>query len=192
MPSLGPSPSYIGTDGRQYQAHGVFGYVRSDETEATCEGRAYVASTAVLPVEIGQIMAFVVSNPSDSGVDMIITSRRFASNQANGDIPIEYRAYSNPTYVPGTAGPVANRLIGGPASDATFRYTVGASNTITMGGSGGSGETIQTGGGATVRDLIAVMPPGNSLGFTVTGAGQNLTHAARISGTVEWYEVAVS
>lgn len=192
MPDIGPAPTYTDTTGVRRDAEGVFGYVRSEESEATREGRAYVASTAVLPVEIGQIMAFVVSNPSDSGVDMIVTSRRFASNQASGDVPIEYRAYSNPTYVPGVAGPVANRLIGGPASDATFRYTVGASNTITMGGSGGSGETIQTGGGATVRDLIVVIPPGNSLGFTITGAGQNLTHAARISGTVEWYEVAVS
>jgi len=190
MPDLGPAPTFDTINGPQ-TAQGVFGFVRSEEAEAVQEGLAFVASTAVLPIEIGQILAFVLVNPSDSGVDMFVTNRRFTSNQVNGDVPIEYRAYSNPTYVPGTAGVVANRRLGAPASAATFRYTAGASNTIDMGGTGGSAETIRTGGGASDRPLLVILPPGNSLGFTVTGAGQNLTHAARVSGAIEWYEVAV-
>jgi len=190
MTDIGPAPTFTDTTGKRQTAQGIFGFVRTEESEAVKEGRAFVASTAVLPVEIGQILAFVLVNPSDSGVNMFITNRRFTSDQANGDIPIEYRAYSNPTYVPATAGVVVNRWLGLPPSDATFRYTTGASASITMGGSGGSAETIRTGGGASERQLLVVIPPGNSLGFTVTGAGQNLLQAARISGTLEWYEEA--
>jgi hypothetical protein len=188
MTDIGPAPTFTDTTGKRQTAQGVFGYVRTEESEAVKEGRGFVASTAVLPIEIGQILAFVLVNPADSGVKLLITNRRFTSDQANGDIPIEYRAYSNPTYVPGTAGVVVNRSVGSPASDATFRYATGASETITMGGTAGSAETIRTGGGASERQLLVVIPPGNSLGFTVTGAGQNLSQATRVSGTIEWYE----
>ena len=191
MTDLGISPTFTTLTGRPQEAIGVFGVTRTDEDEAVREGRAFIASTAVTSIPLGRILVFVFRNPANSGVNVMLTSRRFSSDQSTGDTPIEYLAYVNPTYVPAAASVVASRVVGGPSSVCTFRYTVGTAASITMGGIAASGETIMSGGGATTRDVLVVVPPGTSLGYTVTGAGNNLIQAIRASGTLEWYEEPV-
>lgn len=164
--------------------------VETSEEEAVLGGRAFIGSTAVAPVVIGNIMAITISNPAGSGKNMFLTNRRFSSTNADSDPVLEYLAYVNPTIVLSTAAAMPNRRIGGPATAMVMRYQVAPAASLVMGGVSGSGESIRNGGGATERRVMVIVPPGQTLGFTVTGSGNNLSHATRLSVSLEWYEEA--
>lgn len=190
--SLGPAATYIGPTGETRDALGVFGRTTTAELEAVFQGRAFIGSTQNLPVVSGSILAFTLANPSNSGVNLHLTTRRFSTDQQSNATPLEYLAYADPTIVLTTPAAVANRYIGGPASPAVMRYQVGPLASLPMGGTAASGETVRTGGGATVREVLVIIPPGRVLGFTITGAGNNLPQAVRMSISLEWFEQAVA
>lgn len=188
--TLGPAATYIDAISATRDAIGVFGRVCDAEYMATVQGRAYLGSTANVSVQIGQVLAVVIANPVGSGVNLHLTGRRFSTGQSNTDAPTEYLAFADPTAVLATPGIIQNRTIG-PSSAATLRYTAGPSAGIVMGGTAASGESIRVGGGATERYVLVVIPPGHQVGYTVTGAGNNLTQAIRASVTLEWFEEPV-
>jgi hypothetical protein len=190
--SLGPAATYIGPTGETRDALGVFGRTTTAEIEAVFQSRSFIGSTQVLPVLSGNILAFTLANPSNSGVNLHLSTRRFSTDQQSNATPVEYLAYTDPTLVPSSLAIVANRFIGGPASPAVMRYQVGPLASLPMGGTAASGETVRTGGGATIREVLVIIPPGRSLGFTITGAGNNLSQAVRTSISLEWFEQTVA
>lgn len=190
--SLGPAATYIGPSGETRDALGVFGRVTTAELEAVFQQRAFIGSTTNVALTADQILAIVLANPLGSGRNLFLTSRRFSTTQANSSAVLEYQAWINPTVVLSTPGVAVNRWQGAPVGVGTVRYQAGAAAGIVMGGTQGSGESVRTGGGATAREVLVILPPGQSLGFTLTGQGQNVGQAIRASITLEWFEQTVA
>jgi hypothetical protein len=157
--------------------------------EATRSDRAYLASTGPIAVTIGQRLHAILSNPSDSGVNVFLYNRLFGNDIAASGDNLEYVAYGNPTATLANSAAGFNADIGQAGSNSIFSFE--AAPSITMGGFTGTGETLPR-GDTYSRDLLAIMRPGVSLGFTIQGDGNNLVQAARLSITLEWYEELVN
>ena len=168
----------------------VNGAVSSAEEVAGLDGRAFIASTGNAAVTLANALFVTINNPSDSGVNMVLTNRLFSNNLEAGDALLEYLAYANPTAVLTQATNGGSLLVGAPASVALVKYQVASVASIVMGGTPASGEILPV-GQIRERRLRTVLRPGTGLGFSITGAGQNLLKAARLSVTFEWYEERV-
>lgn len=190
--SLGPAATYIGPTGETRDALGIFGRVTTAELEAVFQQRAFIGSTTNVVLTADQILAITIANPVGSGRNLYLVSRRFSTTQASGAAVLEYQAWANPTRVLATPGVVVNRWQGAPVGVGAVRYEAGAAAGIIMGGTQGSGESVRTGGGATAREVLVILPPGQSLGFTLTGQGNNVGQAIRASITLEWFEQDVA
>jgi hypothetical protein len=167
----------------------INGPVHSAEEEATRSGRAFLSGTGVIPVTGTEAVFVKFENPSNSTHNLFLARRLFSANRTGTDAILEYRAYVNPTMVLSTVGPEINRRVGSPfAAQAIWSWQAADFTTITIGGTEGSGGFIPHLGVPEVRDLEVVIPPGESLGFVVTGQGNNIGQAARISIALEWYE----
>ena len=164
---------------------------RGTVAQAVFEGRAFLAPTGVQEVETGEALQLVLTNPSGSGKNLVITKRWFDNNVLAREPPLEYRAFGNPTAVLDTPVTPVNLLLGPgqPASVATFAYQLSAP--VTMGGIEGSGGPMATGGARTTVGVLAVAPPGVSLGFMVEGQGAGVLGLTRVSATLLYYEVDV-
>lgn len=160
--------------------------------EAIRDGRGFLTTTGIQPVSAGNIIACKLFNPSNSGVNIFIKNRLFGNNVAGTAPNLEYVAYSNPTIT--TLSNINNGInlkSGSIVSAAEFSWDVDDSANITMGGIQGSGEVLPRGESYS-RPLDFMMTPGNSVGYTIDGAGNNLTQAARLSIVLEWYEETIN
>lgn len=163
--------------------------VYSAKEGALRDGRAFLASTGMVNVIEGQSLYLMLSNPSDSGRNIIVDERWFDNNRASGGVPLEYTAFINPTAVLTNATVSANLLTGQPAGAGVLTYQANAS--ITMGGTQGSAAPLPTGGTRQIIDLGLIMPPGAKLGFRIDGGGQTINQAVRIGMTFVWHEEAL-
>lgn len=157
------------------------------EEEAVHTKHAYTASTSPQPVIIGSVLAVVISNPLNSGVNMFIRNRSFGNDRGPSDVHLEYVSYIDPTAVLSNNFTVINRFIGSPSSVAALKWQTGTIASIGMGGSSAVGEVLPN-GVLYERILDIILPPGKSFGYIITGAGSNLQQAARVSFTLDWHE----
>lgn len=161
------------------------------EWSALQAGRAFLASVGGSNLTAGQEIYLTIANPADSGRTLFITNRLFGAFADAAD-RLEYVAYSNPTAVLTTVGTPVNRDVSLQASApsvAGFRYQIAAQGSITMGGVTGSSNPIRRDGGIDPRRLSVEVAAGQILGFSVRGAGQNLSQSARVYVTLEWFEL---
>lgn len=173
----------VAADGRA----GVFPVFMTPEDVSVRDGRAYIAATPQVDVTSGNYLHTKLTNPAGSGNNLFVTLRRFTNTGA--DI-LGYLAYANPTATPSTSGTVINRLIGGAAAAATFHYEQNTNATF-LGGATGSVEAIPANGIVAVRNVLVVIPPGASLGFTVAGDGGPV-NGGHVTAVLEFYEETVS
>ena len=133
-----------------------------------------------------------LKNPSDSGVNIFLKRRLFSNDRTSSQTALEYLAIGNPTDVLANVGGEFNLRSGGMASAASFEWEVDTlANLGTLGGFLGTGEVLPRGAPYT-RNLEVMLEPGNGFGVRITGAGANLSQAARIGITLEWYEEDVN
>jgi hypothetical protein len=166
--------------------------VHNAEEEAVRGGNAYLSGTGVLSVTGTQALFTKLENPAASQFNLFLKRRLFGGNRTAGDAVLEYRAYANPTMALSNVGPEINRRIGDAnTAEAIWSWQAAGIGDITIGGIEGSGGFVPHLGIQEVRDVEIIIPPGESLGFVVTGAGANIGQAARLSVSLEWYEEAV-
>jgi hypothetical protein len=178
----------MGDRGRVYQSQPVTPFTAADT--ALREGRMFIATTGIIPVDVDNSLYATIRNPADSGVDMHILERWFDSNRASGSVPLEYTAYANPTItLAETANPI-NLNFGDGAGVAVFRYEMGES--LAMGGVTGSAAPIPTGGVRAVLSLPLILHPGSTLGFRIDGGGANINQAARIGISFIFFEEGIA
>ena len=163
----------------------VNGPVHNAEEEAVRSGRAFLAGLSGTALTSGQEVHFILRNPATSTRSLYLTERLFASVASSN---IEYKAYANPTNILTGTGVAVARKVGSQQSLAEFTFQVATADTIVLNGAGGSSEPIPITGEVRERKLLVIVPPDNSLGFTIRGAGNNLGQAARIWSTLQWYE----
>jgi len=166
---------------------GVYGPVATYDDVAVRDGVGFIASTPTLTVAAGNYLHCKIANPAESGVNLFVTNRRFTNT---GNVVLRYLAYANPTATPATAGFMPNRTIGGGASLASFTYTENTNATF-LGGTSGSSEAIPADGIVAERRVLVCVPPGNSLGFTVSGDGGPI-NGGNVTAVLEYYEEPVS
>lgn len=169
----------IAGDGR----HGFFPVAMTPEDVSVRDGRAFIAATPRLIVTSGNYLHCKLSNPANSGKNMLLTNRRFVNTGAN---ILGYMAFSNPAATPAITGVIPNRLVGGPAATAIFQYEENT-NAIFLGGTTGSVEAIPADGIVAERILLAIIPPGASLGFMVSGDGGPI-NGGNVTASFEFYE----
>lgn len=164
----------------------INGPVQNSDEQAARAGRAFLSSTGGQSVTANQELYIIWENPSDSGKIYILTERLFSALSSD---EVEYLAYGNPTATLSNSLPAINRYIGNAStSDAEVSYEVADVGDITMGGVTGSGEAIPNDGIPRERKLVAIIPPGQSIGFSIRGAGNNISQASRLFITLQWYE----
>ena len=166
----------------------IGGPVASTEMDALLGGRLYVASTGFQSVATNQYLNVVGMNPVGSGKLVILLARRFGLS-ANGT----YGGISNPTTAtfPAT-GPTSvtptNSRTGGVAGVMTFRYNVATtridSATPNTNPAGGFLQAYQD----STLQFVRAVPPGQSFGNFIGGAGGGLAAAAVASTTYYWIE----
>jgi len=144
-------------------------------------GLGYTVSTNVTAVSAGNYLVAELANPMGSGVNLVMTSRVLSSNVANGAAPPEYARYVSTATLAATPTPtsvsVNNRISGGPASSATFRFQM--TSTLPSGATN-SGGFLPTGGEEKrIKDII-VIPPGGKLIYAIGGSGGGLAATARV------------
>jgi hypothetical protein len=170
----------------------VNGPVHDAEEEATRGGNAYLSGTGVVSVTGTQALFVKLENLSTSSANVFLMRRLFGGNRTANDPVLEYQAYSNPTMILSNVGPEINRRIGDAnTAEAIWSWQAAGIGDITIGGTQGSGGFVPHLGLTEVRDVEVIIPPGESLGLVVTGAGANIGQAARLSISLEWYEEAV-
>lgn len=164
----------------------INGPVHGADEQAARAGRGFVSAPSGQNVQAGNVLAFTLSNPAGSGRNILITNRKFAA-LASEDV--EYLAYVNPTITLTQISASNNRFLGDTATAVgVFRWQTGTAASIVMGGTQASGEPIPNNGVAVNRQLLVILPPGTTLGFTITGSGNNLQNSARLFATIEWFE----
>lgn len=167
----------------------INGPVHTADEQAVRAGRAFVSAVPAQSVTTDQELHFVVSNPDGSGKNLIVTSRRFGATVVNTSDRIEYVVTVNPATVLNQSAAPNNRYLGESTSPAgTVHWQVAAVGAVSLGGTTGSSEPIPNNGTPVNRELLVIIPPGTALGFTIRGAGNNSGQAARLFGTVEWFE----
>lgn len=168
----------------------INGPVHSAFEQAVRNSRGFLDSTGVTPVQAGNVLACILTNPIDSGVNLFLVNRLFSNNALLTDSNLEYLAYGNPTAVLATQRTGINLKSGGVTSLAIFKYEALPIIDLVMGGIIGTGEVLPNGQPYS-RPVDFVLPPGGSVGFTIDGEGQNLSKAVRMSIVLEWYEESV-
>jgi hypothetical protein len=163
------------------------GPIHGPELEAVRSERGFIASTGPQPVESGNVLVTTIQNPADSGVNLFLTDRIFGNSSGPTATNLEYAAYANPTYLPTTTGNGFNRKRGFPVSTSSFNYEVRSITGLDMGGSLGTGAILPNGFPYDLQ-FEFILPPGNGLGFIISGAGQNVGQAVRVSIGFIWYE----
>lgn len=158
-------------------------------TESLGRAATYIDATGATRDALGTF-----GRVTTAELEAVAQQRAFigSTTQASGAAVLEYQAWINPTRVLVTPAIAVNRWQGAPAGVGVVRYEAGAAAGSILGGAQGSGESVRTGGGATAREALVIIPPGQSLGFTLTGQGQNVGQAIRASLTLEWYEQSVA
>lgn len=163
------------------------GGLLSREDAKTLSGQGYTVSTAIVAVSAGNSLSVELANPAGSGVNYVITARVFSNNVVGGNAPLEYTRYAAtatfPTGTP-TSVTVNNRLTGGPASTATFRWMMGS--TVPSGAISSSGFIPTNGEEKRIKDIV-IIAPGSKLIYSVGGAGGGLAATARIAVTFLFY-----
>lgn len=162
----------------------VNGPVHTAEEEATRDKRAYLVDITGTDLPSSNELAFILKNPSGSGYNLMLTDRLFASNSPD---PLEYVAYVNPTITLSNSITPINRYLGANGNVMEFTYEVADEGTLVMGGIRGSSQPIPYDNTTVNRELLAIIPPSNSLGFLIRGAGRNIFSAARVWATLQWY-----
>lgn len=168
----------------------VNGPVRTSFEEAVRAARAFVASTGPQNVQSGNAIILTFANPADSGVNVHLVNRLFGNNLGPTATNLEYVAYASPSYAPTNPQSGINLRGATPFSVAQFRWQVRSLVGLVVGGTEGSGEILPN-GETYSRPLEVMLLPGRSVGFLITGAGNNLANAARVSMTLEWYEEGI-
>lgn len=179
--SAGSAPAAIFNNGPVHTAY----------EEAVRAGRAFTASTGPQAVTSGNVIVVTFANPSNSGVNVFLKNRLFGNDRSAGQTALEYVAYSSPTFVPANTSNGINLRGATPFSDAEFKWEVRDITGLVMGGIQGTGEVIPRGINYT-RPLEAMILPGRSAGYVISGEATNLSQNARISITLEWYEEPVN
>jgi hypothetical protein len=156
----------------------------SYEDQRVWDGFGYTVSTAVVAVNAGNYLMAELANPASSGVNLIMTSRVMSSNIVGGQAPLEYARYASTAVYPASPSPTAvtvgNRIAGGTASPATFRFSMGT--TLPSGTISSSGFVPTGGQEKRIKDIV-IIPPGGKLIYAVGGAGGGLVASARIAMT---------
>jgi hypothetical protein len=158
---------------------------------ATKDGRGFLATTAILGVSPNNVLAFILRNPVDSGMNIIFFNRIFCNNNGSTIQNLEYVAFANPTANLSNSSNGINLLAGGANSNSIFQYQVLPQADLTMGGVEASGEILPNGTSYN-RRLDVIIPPGGGVGFTIDGGNRNISTAVRVSAILEFYEESVS
>lgn len=165
----------------------IAGGTLSREDAKVLAGQGYTVSTAVVAVSAGNSLSVELANPAGSGVNLIMSARVFSNNVIGGQAPLEYTRYAAtatfPTGTP-TSVTVNNRLTGGAASTATFRYMMGSA--VPSGAATSSGFIPTNGEEKRIKDIV-IIAPGSKLIYSVGGAGGGLAATARIAVTFLFY-----
>lgn len=157
------------------------------EDQRVFDGFGYTVSTAVVAINAGNYLIAELANPAGSGVNFVMTSRVLSSNISGGAAPLEYARYASAATFPAgtpTPGTVNNRIAGGAASAATFRFMMG---TATPSGAISSSGFIPTNGEEKRIKDIVIIAPGQKLIYAVGGAGGGLAASARAAITFLFY-----
>lgn len=158
------------------------------EDQRVFDGFGYTVSTAVAAVNAGNYLMAELANPSNSGVSLILTSRVLSSNIVGGQSPLEYARYASASAFPTSPAPttvaVGNRIAGGVASPATFRFSMGG--TLPTGTISSSGFIPTGGQEKRIKDIV-IVPPGAKLIYAVGGSGGGLAASARVAMTFLFY-----
>ena len=166
------------------------GPIHGPSLEAVRAERGFIASTGPQSVTAGNVLVTTVQNPADSGVNLFLTDRIFGNSSGPTATNLEYAAYANPTYLPTVTGSGFNRKRGFPVSTSSFNYEVRSIAGLDMGGTLGTGAILPNGFPYDLQ-FEFILPPGNGLGFVISGAGQNVGQAVRVSIGLIWYEETV-
>lgn len=164
----------------------VDGAVQTAEEIAARNGRAYLAAIPQTTVAEDDEVAFVLTNPIDSGSNLFLTERIFGSTETGLNPPLNYRVYLNPTFDPAVVGVIGNRR-GERDRDSAAVFKYEKAQAIVMGGIELSGEPIPNGGISRERKLLAIFPPGQSLGFVIRGEIKP-AKSADVFATLQWFE----
>lgn len=158
------------------------------EDQRVLDGFGYTVSTAIVSVAVGNFLIAELSNPSNSGVNLIMTSRVFSNNVIGGTAPLEYVRWAPTAIFPtgtATTATVGNRVSGGAPSPATFKFMMGGSQPT--GTATSSGFIPTNGEEKRIKDIV-IIPPGGKLLYSVGGGSMGgLTNAARIAITFLFY-----
>lgn len=162
----------------------IDGSVQNSEELAVRAGRAFVGRTGIVSVQSAQKLKAKLTNPADSGRILFLNKRIFGNGQPDNSSVLEYRVFANPTNVlANTVTPVARR-VGSGTSSALFTW---ANTDANLDGTEGTGGFLPPSRDTTL-DLLAMILPGNSVGFSIQGAGGNLQNSARLAINLYWYE----
>jgi hypothetical protein len=155
--------------------------------EALRDGRAYSVSTGVVSVPVGSYLNYIFTNPASATTNAILAVHTFSTDLA---APASITQKVNPTAItsPTMVSPV-NLKTGGNTSSCTLATKT---ETTALAGSGATGQLLIPGNGFEYKnDLMRIIPPGQSFGFSIGGAGGVLASAAKISASLAfWEEVA--
>lgn len=161
------------------------------ETAMARMGCNFISSTGVVPVPAGELLYITWSNPVGSGLYATLYLRSFSSSTSDGDQLLKYKAFANPTNIPTNALPAINKHFNHPnVSVIETRFIIDTESNIgPIGGVEGSGETIPSNGVPRDRFLDVIVPPGQTVGFSIQGAGNgNIANIVKATVTLEWYE----
>jgi len=153
-------------------------------------GFGYTVSSSIVAISSGNYLNAILSNPSNSGVTLVMSSRLLNCNLAGGNTPNEYARYVSGATFPATPTPttvaIGNRRAGGAVSSATFQYQMASATLV---GTTSAGGFVPTGGNRLEIKEIVLIPPGSSLAYTIGGAGGGLAATARCAVTFLFYSL---
>lgn len=163
-------------------------YYSADQTREEARvlrGFGYTVSTSIVGVSSGNYLNAQLTNPANSGVTFVMSSRILACNIVGGQVPSEYARFSSGATLPGTpiTVPVGNRRTGSPGV-GTFQYSMGSA---AMTGTISSSGFLPTNGNRLEIKEVVLIPPGSTLNYSVGGAGGGLAAAARCAVTFLFY-----
>jgi hypothetical protein len=155
-------------------------------------GFGYTVSSSIVSVSSGNYLNASLANPSNSGVTLVMTSRVLNCNIASGATPSEYGRFATGSTFPASPTPtivaVGNRRAGGAASTAVFQFQMA---TTPLAGTQSSGGFVPTGGNRLDIKEIVLIPPGQTLLYSMGGSGGGLAATARCAITFLFYTVPV-
>lgn len=167
----------------------VSGSMSGTAETAGRDGRLFTGGLTPTAATASNVAHIIIENPSDSGKVAFLFNRKFGNDNDPNDENIVYQAYVNPTVDTSSwnTSTGANFMIGGAGSGSLLHTFVGAP--VAMGGIQASGEILPN-GVPYDRNVLAVIKPGVSLGFTVSGSGGG-GNAGIVSIIFEFYEESV-